>query len=315
VIVYLPPGYASNTGQRYPVLYYLHGYGATAEAYARVLALPDSIERAIAMGSRPMIVVLPDASTKYGGSMFSNSPTIGDWETFVAQELPAFIDSRYRTIASRDGRGLAGHSTGGYGTMRVGMKQPDAFAALYAMSSSLSDERPGRRSGCRSARGDGARGDATPGQRGNPAGREASAGRGAAPGRGAGGRGGGLGNALSAQVAAWGPNTKNPPEYFDLPTKDGEVQPLIAGKWQADSPLLMVDQHVPALRTLRAIALDVGDEDTFVGTNRQISEGLTRLGISNSFELYLGDHMSGVRGRFETTLLPFFSRHLAAATR
>jgi enterochelin esterase-like enzyme len=315
VIVYLPPGYASNTSQRYPVIYFLHGYGATAEAYARVLALPESIDRAIAAGSRPMIVVLPDAFTKYGGSMFSNSPTIGDWETFIAQELPAFIDSRYRTIASRDGRGLAGHSMGGYGTMRVGMKQAAAFAAMYAMSSCCLMNDPAAGRGAGPARGDGVRGDAGPGQSGNPAGREASAGRGAAPGRGAGGRGGGLANALSAQAAAWAPNTKNPPEYFDLPTKDGEVQPLIAGKWQANSPLLMVDQHVPALRTVRAIALDVGDKDPFVGTNRQLSEALTRLGIANSFEVYAGDHMSGVRGRFETTLLPFFSRHLAAATR
>jgi enterochelin esterase-like enzyme len=322
VIVYLPPGYAANTGQRYPVLYFLHGYGATAEVYAKVLALPDSIDRAIAAGSRPMIVVLPDANTKYGGSMFSNSPTIGDWETFIAQELPAFIDSRYRTIASRDGRGLAGHSMGGYGTMRVGMKQPSAFAALYAMSSCclMNDPAAGRGAGPARgdgapARGDGARGNATPGRGDGPAGGEAGAGRGAAAGRGAGGRGGGFGNALSAQAAAWAPNTTNAPEYFDLPTKDGQIQPLIAGKWQANSPLLMVDQHVPALRTMRAIALDIGDQDPFVGTNRQLSDALTRLGISNSFEIYPGDHMSGVRGRFETALLPFFSRQLAVTTR
>ena len=50
-------------------------------------------------------------------------------------DLTTFIDKRYRTIASREGRGLAGHSMGGYGTMRIGMKQPAAFAALYAMSS------------------------------------------------------------------------------------------------------------------------------------------------------------------------------------
>src|SRR5687768_5121595 len=187
VVVYLPPGYAAETNRRYPVLYYLHGYTATAETYGKMLALPDSIDRAIAAGSRPMIVVLPDAFTKFGGSMFSNSPTIGDWETFIAQELPAFIDSRYRTIASRDGRGLAGHSMGGYGTMRVGMKQAAAFAALYAMSSCCLMNDPGGGRGAGPARGDGARGDATPGRGDGRAGREAGAGRGAAPGRGAAG--------------------------------------------------------------------------------------------------------------------------------
>jgi enterochelin esterase-like enzyme len=84
VIVYLPPSYAKETSRRYPVLYYLHGYGATAEAYAKVLGLPASIDRAVAAGVREMIVVLPDAFTKYSGSMYSNSPTIGDWETFIA---------------------------------------------------------------------------------------------------------------------------------------------------------------------------------------------------------------------------------------
>src|SRR6187431_406194 len=114
VIVYLPPSYAKETARRYPVLYYLHGYTATAEAYAKVLALPASVDRAVAAGVREMIVVLPDAFTKYSGSMYSNSPTIGDWETFIAQDLPAFIDKQYRTVASKEGRGLTGHSMGGY---------------------------------------------------------------------------------------------------------------------------------------------------------------------------------------------------------
>jgi S-formylglutathione hydrolase FrmB len=301
VIVYLPPSYAKETTRHYPVLYYLHGYTATAEAYAKVLALPNSVDRAVAAGVHEMIVVLPDAFTKYSGSMYSNSPTIGDWETFIAQDLPAFIDKRYRTMASREGRGLAGHSMGGYGTMRVGMKQPASFAALYAMSSCclMNDPAAGRGAG---ARGDGAQG------RGDGA-----AGRGDGAGRGAGaGRGGALANALSAQAAAWAPNPKNPPLFFDLPTKDGEIQPLIAAKWPANSPLVMVDQHVPALKSMRAIALDVGDKDPFVTTNRQLNEALTRLDIANSLEVYDGDHGNRVGERFESKVLPFFSKYLDA---
>jgi S-formylglutathione hydrolase FrmB len=240
-----------------------------------------------------MIVVLPDAFTKYSGSMYSNSPTIGDWETFIAQDLPAFIDKQYRTIASRDSRGLAGHSMGGYGTMRVGMKQPASFAALYAMSSCCLMNDPA------AGRGAGARGDAPPG-------------RGDGAGRGAAGRGNGLANALAAQAAAWAPNPNNPPQYFDLPTKEGEIQPLIAAKWPANSPLVMVDQYVPALKTMRAIALDVGDKDPFVTTNRQLNEALTRLNIANSIEVYEGDHGNRVGERFASKVLPFFSKHLAA---
>ena len=296
VVVYLPPGYARDTNRRYPVLYFLHGYTATAEAYVKSLAIPDSIDRAIAAGAREMIVVIPDAFTKYSGSMFSNSPTTGFWETFIADDLTTYIDKRYRTIASRDGRGLAGHSMGGYGTLRIGMKQGHAFGALYAMSSCCLMNDPAAGRGGAAGRGDVGRGAA-------PQGRGAGRGAGQA-------RGGGMANALSAQAAAWAPNPKNPPEFFDLPTKDGEIQPLVAAKWVANSPLVFVDQYVPSLRSMRAIALDVGDRDPFVTTNRQLADALTRLDVPHTVEVYEGDHGNRVRERFEAHVLPFFSRHL-----
>jgi S-formylglutathione hydrolase FrmB len=181
---------------------------------------------------------------------------------------------------------------GGYGTMRIGMKQPGSFAALYAMSSCCLMNDPAARGA-----GPGRRGDGAPGR---------------GDGRGAGaGRGGGMANALSAQAAAWAPNTKTPP-YFDLPTKDGEVQPLIAAKWIANSPLVMVDQYVPALKSMRAIALDIGNQDPFVGTNTQLGESLTRLGVTHTFEVYDGDHGNRIRERFESQVLRFFSQHLSA---
>ena len=288
VVVYLPPSYAKDRQRRFPVVYFLHGYAATADAYVRALGMPESIDRAIAAGTRELIVVIPDAFTKYSGSMFSNSPTIGDWETFVARDLTAAIDARYRTLASRAARGLAGHSMGGYGTMRIGMKQPGSFAALYAMSSCCLMN--------------------------DPAGRGAGAGRSNASGRGdspAGRAGGALANALSAQASAWAPNVNKPPEYFDLPSKDGEIQPLVAARWVANSPLVMLDQYVPALKSMRAIALDVGDRDPFVTTNRQLADMLTRVGIAQTLEVYEGDHGNRLRERFETRVLPFFSRQLA----
>jgi S-formylglutathione hydrolase FrmB len=290
VIVYLPPSYGTATNRRYPVVYFLHGYGVNAEAYVRSLGLPETIDRAIAAGAREMIVVLPDAFTKYSGSMFSNSPTIGDWETFIAHDLTAAIDARYRTIATRDGRGLAGHSMGGYGTMRIGMKQPAAFAAMYAMSSCcLMNDGAGRGAG--PARGD-------------------TAGRGPAP-PGRGGRGGVLANALSAQAAAWAPNVSHAPDFFDLPTENGEARPLIAAQWVANSPLVMVGQYGPALASMRAIALDVGDKDPFVATNRQLADALARVGAHPTIEIYDGDHGNRIRERFETRVLPFFSQQLA----
>jgi S-formylglutathione hydrolase FrmB len=87
-----------------------------------------------------MILVMPNAMNAFGGSMYSNSITAGDWEGYVATDLVAYMDKNYRTIPSRESRGLAGHSMGGYGTLRIGMKRPDVFAALYALSSCCLNE-------------------------------------------------------------------------------------------------------------------------------------------------------------------------------
>jgi enterochelin esterase-like enzyme len=299
VFVYLPPSYARETTRRYPVVYFLHGYSVNAEAYVRMLNLPQSAESAMTQNAtREMILVLPDAFTKYSGSMYSNSLTTGDWEGYVSSDLVRYIDSHYRTIANRDARGLAGHSMGGYGTVRIGMKQPAVFSSLYAMSSCCLMN------------------NTTQGRGGTPAAESATPGNAATPAQtaGRGGRGGGLANALFAQAAAWAPNPLNPPQYFDLPTKDGLVQPLIAAKWIANSPLVMVDQYVPNLKQYRAIAMDVGNEDPLGAANKDLDQALTRLGISHTFEVYEGNHTNRVRERFETKVIQFFAQRLTFLT-
>ncbi|HXE65109.1 MAG TPA: alpha/beta fold hydrolase [Bryobacteraceae bacterium] len=283
VFVYLPPSYAGSPNRRYPVVYFLHGYAAHAETYWKSLSVPAAADAAIADGSaREMIIVLPDAFTVYDGSMFSTSPTTGDWETYIAKDLPTYVDSHYRTIADRSARGLAGHSMGGYGTVRIGMKHPEAFAVLYAMSSCCLMNDPQR---------------LLPGTSANQ------------PPSGA------LAHALSAQAAAWAPDTLNPPTFFDLPSKDGELQQLIAAKWTTNSPLLMVDQYVPGLKMYRAIAIDVGTKDPFLTTNTQLDQSLTRLGVNHTFESYDGDHGSRIAARFAAKVLPFFSVNLTSATK
>lgn len=302
VVVYLPPSYAKDASRRYPVVYFLHGYTATAEAYVRFLRLPDSADAAIARGAREMILVLPDAFTVYSGSMYSSSPTTGDWEGYVSHDLVSYIDAHYRTIPGRASRGLAGHSMGGYGTWRIGMKHPEVFSSLYAMSSCCLMNDP--------ARG----GDAVLRARGNAArpaeGAAPSAAAPTAPGAGREAAARGFANALSAQAAAWAPNPKNPPKYFDLPFKDGELVPSIYAKWLANSPLVMVDQYVPSLKRYRAIALDVGDADPLGADNVSLDAELTQLGVEHSFEQYEGNHMNHIGQRFETKVLPFFSAQL-----
>ena len=115
VIVFLPPSYAANPNERYPVVYALHGYSIGAEQWAQEIHVPQTIEGAFAQGAREVIVVLPDSKTVHNGSMYSSSVTTGDFENYVARDLVRYIDAHYRTIPERTSRGLVGHSMGGYG--------------------------------------------------------------------------------------------------------------------------------------------------------------------------------------------------------
>jgi enterochelin esterase-like enzyme len=311
VFIYLPPGYSANASQRYPVVYMLHGYGLTAERWMSFTRMADAADKNIAAGiMKPMILVNPDAFTKYNGSMYSSSPTIGDWETFIAEDLVSYVDSHYRTIPDRMSRGLGGHSMGGYGTVRIGMKRPDVFSSMYIMSACCLLNNPG--GGNRG--GTGSRGDTgAPAQQqtATPPAQQAAT---PAAGQAAQGGRGGRGNTQGAQAAAWSSNPNNPPDFYDLPTKDGQPVPAIVAKYLANSPLAMVDQYLTSLKKYRAIMLEVGTQDTLAGSNRQLNESFKTFGISHSFEEYEGDHTNRVPARIEQKVLPFFSNNLAFAS-
>jgi enterochelin esterase-like enzyme len=298
VFVYLPPSYAASRNRRYPVVYLLHGYGLTGERWVPFIGLPALADKDANEGkAKEMILVSPDAHTIYDGSMYSSSPTIGDWETFITQDLVTYIDGHYRTVADRNSRGLAGHSMGGYGTMRIGMKFPEVFSSIYAMSSCClmnNPQPPGAGRGPAAAPKQGAAETSN-----TDKGKESK-----------GGRGRGFSNVTFAEAAAWSPNPMNPPQFFDLAVKDGQVQPAIAAKWVANSPLAMVDQYVTNLKKYRAIALDVGLQDGLAASNKQLDQSLTQLGVTHTFETYEGDHTNHVKDRFETRVLPFFSNNL-----
>ena len=145
VSIYLPPSYAADRSRRYPVVYLLHGYTGTDLGYFGPTGrqLPVIAERVFASGAaKEMILVMPNCMNAYGGCMYSNSVTAGNWEGYVAEDLVAYLDGHYRTIPTRPSRGLAGHSMGGYGTLRIAMKRPDVFSALYALSSCCLNEAP-----------------------------------------------------------------------------------------------------------------------------------------------------------------------------
>ena len=292
VLVLLPPSYAKERSRRYPVVYALHGYSIGAEQWSQEIHVPQTIEGAFAHGSREMIVVLPDSKTAHNGSMYSSSVTTGDFERFIATDVVAYVDAHYRTLPDRRSRGLVGHSMGGYGATRIGMKHADVFGSLYIMSPC-----------CLSARGTGpANTDLEKAVENAKAPSELA----------------GLSFGMRAQLAtaaAWSPNPKKPPFYFDLPTKDGAARPEILAKWAANAPLAFLDQYIGQLRRYRAIAIDVGDQDGLRVDTGKLHDALDLYGVVHRFEIYPGTHTSAVAVRFQDHVLPFFSDSLCADTR
>ena len=128
VPVYLPPGYA-DTQARYPVVYLLTGFTGRGTFLLNDSTFDENIQermdRLIAKGEvQPMILVMPDGFTRYGGSQYLNSSATGRYEDHLIEELVPFIDGHYRTRAEAGYRAIAGKSSGGYGAIVQAMRHP-----------------------------------------------------------------------------------------------------------------------------------------------------------------------------------------------
>jgi S-formylglutathione hydrolase FrmB len=298
--IYLPPSYNDRPARRYPAVYLLHGYQGSHKQWmgdGKEWNLRDVMDRLIREGKvREMIVVMPDAHNRYGGSFYTNSVTTGNWEDYIAQDLIAFVDAHYRTRPTAASRGLAGHSMGGYGALKLAMKHPDRFAAVYGLSAAClgwGDDIRATHPAWESALSFRSFDDLKHDEKLY------------------------LSQAYVAVAAAWSPNPAAPPFFADLPVgrRGGERQRVeeVEARWSANMPLAMVDQYRTKLKRLRAIAFDVGRRDQFTHippTNRALAAALKRNGIEHTFEEHDGDHNDHAPLRIETKLLPFFSRVL-----
>ncbi|MGX7896401.1 alpha/beta hydrolase [Tsuneonella sp. HG222] len=284
VMVVLPPSYGKEPDRRYPVVYYLHGFAIDGRNFYNYMNVPKAVADNAAAG-REFIVVVPDTLTRMGGSMYSDSVTTGNFRQWIATELVAYVDAHYRTIARPAGRGLAGHSMGGYGTWVTAMSYPGVFDAIWAQSAC-----------CVTPRGETV---------------ETAAAMGKVPFAQVDQSGFGMRAGL-ASMTAWSPNPKNPPFHADFPLgADGKVDELVIAKWAANSPLAMVPGHIAALKSYKAIASDVGDKDGLAAQDQAISEQIAAFGIANSFEVYPGTHTDKIGQRFSDLVLPFMAQHLA----
>jgi enterochelin esterase-like enzyme len=126
--LYLPPGYERNQSRRYPVIYWLHGSGQDSREAVRQEWV-SRLDAAIRNGTTPPVIAIlvqsPNESY-YVDSKDGKTPA----ETVIVRDLIAHVDSTYRTIATREGRAIAGHSMGGFGALRIGFKFPELFGTV-----------------------------------------------------------------------------------------------------------------------------------------------------------------------------------------
>ena len=127
------PAQATN-GARLPVIYYLPGYGNSADNFIKNSNVWLMLTQKIADEIAPMVLVVADGKTRWGGSQYLNSPAQGDYEDFVCDEIVSAVETKHPAPTNGVRRIIAGHSSGGFGALRLGSSRQKLFDAVIALS-------------------------------------------------------------------------------------------------------------------------------------------------------------------------------------
>lgn len=292
--VYLPPDYDQN--QTYPSVYFLTGIG-----FRGIKLLNDSLweeniqeqlDRLIQSGQiLPMIAVLPDCSTSYGGAQYLNSPALGNYEDYLL-EIVNHIDATYPTKAHKNFRIIIGHSSGGYGATMMGMKHPDIFGNVADHSGDKNFEtgyKPDFLPFLREYQKMGP--EKFPDFVKDPI----DAWTYKKPFI--------LAN-LIAMAACYSPNLDSPYSFdfpFDMHT--GEIIPEIWQRWLDHDPIHLIEEYADALKSLNYYYLDCGayDEYNLQFSARIYSRELKKYKIPHFYEEFPDGH-NKVRYRYDVSL-------------
>lgn len=295
--VYLPPGYDRGR-ERYPTVYFLAGFaGGGAMLLNESLweeNLPQRLDRLITSGTvRPLIAVMPDCTTRLGGSQYLNSPATGRYQDHLVRELVPFVDGRYRTIARREQRAVVGKSSGGYGATMLGMHYPDVFGLVADHSGDKYFEF------CYKA--DIPRCVAGLAPYGHSAARFLEGFPHPPPERGP--HWFTVANML-AMASCYSPNPASP-TGFDLPFDEytGALRPDVWQRWLRHDPVELAAERSGALRSLRLYFLDCGrgDEHHLQLGCRTYSRLLHELEIPHTYDEFPGGHRN-VSHRYDVSL-------------
>lgn len=299
LIVYTPHGW--EPGVELPAITLLIGFSGTGEKLlARSMSnqsIATRIDRMIARGCPPFIAVMPDCMTRVGGSQYVDSPGLGNYATYVADELTSAVDQRIGT----NGRwGVLGHSSGGFGALHLAMNKPGRFEAAACHSGDLgfdlcyTGDIPRSLSGVAALGGLEGFVDAF---------WELEQPRGA------------VFAALNviAMSCAYSPDPEARPVPARLPIDyvTGELDFDVLKRWARFDPIEQVDvpEKAAALRELGWLFFDCGDRDEYnlqYGA-RRFARKLEQLQIPHTYEEFAGGH-GGVRYRWERSLTEMAER-------
>jgi enterochelin esterase-like enzyme len=265
--VYLPEGYDPAQATRYPVVYFLHGWGGNHSSYWYVLR--PVLDSMIGSGEiQPCIVVTPNGNAQpYDGSMWTNSELYGAFDDYLAYDVTAFIDATYRTLPTPRKRSLMGHSMGAIGTMTAGFLHPDLFGALAGHSGFFNWDRI--REDFRDAvlaENEGPPYDFHYG-------------------------GATYTSAVFLFAGGYSPDLQNPPTYVDYPfDEQGNVVEDVIALYMTHNPDVLAAALPPDL--VPDIFFDCGDQDEFFmyPTNSDLASAFDAMGIEYVFQPFVGNH-------------------------
>lgn len=291
--IYLPPGYASTRHRPYPALLAVVGFTGTGGQLFNIDPLGEGLkqrlDRLINSGKcPPVIMAAPDCFTKLGGNQYINSSATGPYEDYLIKEIMPFVNERYRT----GHWGVFGKSSGGYGAVVLGMRNP-VFKALADHSGDSNFELsyiPDASDALDAFRKAGGPAQwlrqfwKDPNRHKKIHMRPLN---------------------ILAMAAHYSPNPDSPHLGVDFPfdLETGVFRPEVWRRWQAWDPVRMVQRYAKNLKKLRLIYIDCGNKDEFNlhWGARALSAELKRHGIRHRHEEFDDGHMS-ISYRYDISL-------------
>ena len=285
--VYLPHGYADSKSP-YVTLWDLAAYTNSGPGHLNWRNqgenLPERLDRLIGRGvMEPAVVAFPDCYTSLGGNQYVNSASVGRYADYLNLELVPLLSEQLNVVEARDGRGVFGKSSGGYGALYLAMNYPKTWGAAASHAGDVGFDMVYRKDFpvvcdlLTAFKGDFEAYIRAFWRKNRPTGRDYTT------------------MMILAMAASYDPDPADPSHIrlpFDLRTC--ELEPDRWERWLECDPLFMLERCAGALKSLHALYIDVGIYDQYhiqYGTRRFVDH-LTELGIAHHYEEFEGTHSS-----------------------